>query len=68
MTTAQIGTAMLGQPPEELAGGGRTHHGLGAVGGNRHAEGEWAPVTAMPGRAALAAGLTRLIPRRGAGG
>ncbi|MDR7278886.1 M20 family metallopeptidase [Catenuloplanes atrovinosus] len=35
-----------------------TLDGLGAVGGNAHAEGEWVDLSAMPARAAL---LTRLI-------
>ena len=50
------------------AAGVETLDGLGAVGGNAHAEGEWASVTAMPERAALAAGLIRLILRRSASG
>ena len=43
-------TAGLGVP---------TLDGLGAVGGNAHAEGEWASVSAMTERAALVAALTR---------
>jgi glutamate carboxypeptidase len=45
------------------AAGVPTLDGLGAVGGNAHAEGEWASLAAMPERAALAAGLIRLILR-----
>jgi glutamate carboxypeptidase len=45
-------TAAIGVP---------TLDGLGAVGGNAHAEGEWASLAAMPQRAALAAGLIRRI-------
>src|SRR5579875_639696 len=48
-------TAALGVP---------TLDGLGAVGGNAHAEGEWASLAAMPQRAALAARLIGLILRR----
>jgi glutamate carboxypeptidase len=48
-------TAALGIP---------TLDGLGAVGGNAHAEGEWASLAAMPQRAALAAGLIRRILRQ----
>lgn len=44
-----------------------TLDGLGAVGGNAHAEGEWASLAAMPRRAALAAGLIRMILRPGPG-
>lgn len=36
-----------------------TLDGLGAVGGNAHAEGEWVSVTAMPARTALVAALVR---------
>jgi glutamate carboxypeptidase len=43
-------TAGLGLP---------TLDGLGAVGGNAHAEGEWASVSAMTERAALVAALVR---------
>ena len=43
-------TAALGTP---------TLDGLGAVGGNAHAEGEWASVSAMTERAALVAALVR---------
>ena len=43
-------TAGLGVP---------TLDGLGAVGGNAHAEGEWASAAAMPQRAALVAALVR---------
>jgi glutamate carboxypeptidase len=45
-------TAAIGVP---------TLDGLGAVGGNAHAEGEWASLAAMPQRSALAAGLIRRI-------
>lgn len=45
------------------AAGVPTLDGLGAVGGNAHAEGEWASLAAMPERAALAAGLIRLLLR-----
>jgi glutamate carboxypeptidase len=43
-------TAALGTP---------TLDGLGAVGGNAHAEGEWASAAAMPQRTALVAALVR---------
>jgi glutamate carboxypeptidase len=43
-------TAALGVP---------TLDGLGAVGGNAHAEGEWASIGAMPERTALVAALVR---------
>lgn len=46
------------------AAGIPTLDGLGAVGGNAHAEGEWASLTAMPERAALAARLIRLIQQQ----
>lgn len=39
--------------------GVETLDGLGAVGGNAHAEGEWASVAAMPERASLVAALVR---------
>jgi glutamate carboxypeptidase len=39
--------------------GTQTLDGLGAVGGNAHAEGEWASVSAMTERAALVAALVR---------
>lgn len=42
-----------------------TLDGLGAVGGNAHAEGEWASAAAMPERTALAAELIRMILRAG---
>jgi glutamate carboxypeptidase len=42
-------TAALGIP---------TLDGLGAVGGNAHAEGEWVEIERMPERAALLAALT----------
>ena len=45
-------TAALGIP---------TLDGLGAVGGNAHAEGEWVAVERMPERAALLAALVRAI-------
>jgi glutamate carboxypeptidase len=74
---AQQAAAELGQPPLRgvSVGGGSdgnftaaagvpTLDGLGAVGGNAHGEGEWASLAAMPERAALAAGLIRLILRR----
>jgi glutamate carboxypeptidase len=38
-----------------------TLDGLGAVGGNAHAEGEWVSVSSMPRRAALVAGLVRRL-------
>lgn len=63
-------TGDLGLPPlaEVMVGGGSdgnftagigvpTLDGLGAVGGNAHAEGEWVDVRAMPERAALVAAL-----------
>ncbi|HEY2506926.1 MAG TPA: M20 family metallopeptidase [Streptosporangiaceae bacterium] len=46
------------------AAGVPTLDGLGAVGGNAHAEGEWIAVPAMSERAALAAGLIRRILRQ----
>lgn len=46
------------------AAGVPTLDGLGAVGGNAHAEGEWASLSAMPERSALAADLIRRIMRR----
>jgi glutamate carboxypeptidase len=45
-------TAAIGVP---------TLDGLGAVGGNAHAEGEWVSLAAMPERSALAAGLIRRV-------
>jgi glutamate carboxypeptidase len=39
--------------------GVETLDGLGAVGGNAHAEGEWASMAAMPERASLVAALVR---------
>jgi glutamate carboxypeptidase len=50
------------------AAGIPTLDGLGAVGGNAHAEGEWASLAAMQERAALAAGLIRRIQQAGPGG
>jgi glutamate carboxypeptidase len=47
-------TAALGIP---------TLDGLGAVGGNAHAEGEWVEIDRMPERAALLAALTRDLLR-----
>ncbi|GIJ73559.1 M20 family metallopeptidase [Virgisporangium ochraceum] len=48
-------TASLGVP---------TLDGLGAIGGNAHAEGEWVDLAAMPGRSTLLAALvTRLLRR-----
>jgi glutamate carboxypeptidase len=71
---ARQAAAELGQPPLAGAavGGGSdgnftaaagipTLDGLGAVGGNAHAEGEWASLAAMPDRAALAANLVQRI-------
>lgn len=43
-------TAAIGTP---------TLDGLGAVGGNAHAEGEWVSLSAMPDRTALVAGVVR---------
>jgi glutamate carboxypeptidase len=59
------GAAVGGGSDGNLAAavGTPTLDGLGAVGGNAHAEGEWASLAAMPQRAALAAGLIRLILR-----
>ncbi len=45
------------------AAGVPTLDGLGAVGDNAHAEGEWTSLAAMPQRAALAAALIRRILR-----
>ncbi len=69
---AQAAAATLGLPPLRgaLAPGGSdgqltaalgipTLDGLGAVGGNAHAEGEWVEVERMPERAALLAALMR---------
>ena len=69
---AQAAAATLGLPPLRgaLAPGGSdgqltaalgipTLDGLGAVGGNAHAEGEWVEVETMPERAALLAALMR---------
>ncbi len=66
--------ASLGLPPlgEASVGGGSDGNfiaslgvqvldGLGAVGGNAHAEGEYVDVTAMPERAALVAALVAEI-------
>ena len=64
----------LSAPTEASVGGGSdgnftaglgfpTLDGLGAVGGNAHAEGEWVSVSAMPERAALMAGLVRELLR-----
>lgn len=44
--------------------GAPTLDGLGAVGAGAHAEGEWASVSAMPGRAALLAALIDAVRRR----
>ena len=41
-----------------------TLDGLGAVGGNAHAEGEWISLSAMPERAALVAGLVERLTAR----
>jgi glutamate carboxypeptidase len=46
------------------AAGVPTLDGLGAVGGNAHAEGEWTALPAMPERVALAAGLMSRILRQ----
>lgn len=68
--------AELGLPPVtgEAVGGGSdgnltagigvpTLDGLGVIGGNAHAEGEWADLAGMPERAALVAGLVDAIGR-----
>lgn len=73
---AQRVAAELGLPPVvgEAVGGGSdgnltagigvpTLDGLGVVGGNAHAEGEWADLASMPERAALVAGLVDAIGR-----
>lgn len=39
----------------------RTLDGLGSVGGNAHAEGEWISISAMPERAALVSGLVAAL-------
>jgi len=69
---AQRHASTLGLPPLEgvAVGGGSdgnltaaigvpTLDGLGAVGANAHAEGEWASVSALPERTALVAALVR---------
>jgi len=38
-----------------------TLDGLGPVGGNAHAEGEWVDITEMPGRAALLGALVTTL-------
>ncbi|WP_432837212.1 M20 family metallopeptidase [Dactylosporangium sp. CA-092794] len=43
--------------------GVRTLDGLGAIGGNAHAEGEWIELSSLPERAALVATLTAAIGR-----
>ncbi|MDP9799733.1 glutamate carboxypeptidase [Catenuloplanes nepalensis] len=71
---AHDAAARLGQaaPPGVAVGGASdgnltaargvpTLDGLGAVGGNAHAEGEWVDLSAMPGRAALLAALVSEI-------
>ncbi|GAB7048064.1 M20 family metallopeptidase [Catenuloplanes indicus] len=71
---AHVAAARLGQPalPGVAVGGASdgnltaargvpTLDGLGAVGGNAHAEGEWVDLAAMPGRAALLAALITQI-------
>ncbi|MEV0133881.1 M20 family metallopeptidase [Dactylosporangium sp. NPDC050688] len=73
---AQRVAAELGLPPVtgEAVGGGSdgnltagigvpTLDGLGVIGGNAHAEGEWADLASMPERAALVAGLVAAIGR-----
>ncbi|HET8661903.1 MAG TPA: M20/M25/M40 family metallo-hydrolase [Micromonosporaceae bacterium] len=79
---AQQVAADLGLPPLRpvAVGGGSdgnltagigvpTLDGLGPVGGNAHAEGEWADVPEMPRRAALLAGLvSRLLDGAGPAG
>lgn len=73
---AQRVAARLGLPPVtgEAVGGGSdgnltagigvpTLDGLGVIGGNAHAEGEWADLASMPERAALVAGLVAAIGR-----
>ena len=77
---AQRAAAEVGLPPLRgvQVGGGSdgnftaaqgvpTLDGLGAVGGNAHAEGEWASVAALPERTALATELIRMILLPGAG-
>lgn len=74
---AQRVASDLGLPPltEAAVGGGSdgnftaglgipTLDGLGAVGDNAHAEGEWISVPAMPERAALVAGLIEELRTR----
>jgi glutamate carboxypeptidase len=41
----------------------RTLDGLGAIGGNAHAEGEWIDLASLPERAALVGSLTATIGR-----
>jgi glutamate carboxypeptidase len=76
---AHRAAARLGRPaPPGVAVGGAsdgnltaaygvpTLDGLGAVGGNAHAEGEWVDLAAMPGRAALLAALIAEVLSDGA--
>ena len=73
-TRAQGHASTLGLPPLDgvAVGGGSdgnltaaigvpTLDGLGAVGANAHAEGEWASLDALPGRTALVAALVRYL-------
>ncbi|MEV7907967.1 M20 family metallopeptidase, partial [Streptomyces anulatus] len=75
---AQRLAADLGQPPlrEARVGGGSdgnftagigvpTLDGLGAAGGNAHAEGEWVDLASLPRRTALLAALVRELRERG---
>jgi glutamate carboxypeptidase len=64
LSAARVGGASDANLTAEV--GVPTLDGLGAVGGNAHAEGEWVDVTAMGDRAALLAALVdRLGGRRG---
>ena len=58
-TSASVGGASDGNLTASL--GVPTLDGLGAVGGNAHAEGEWVDLTAMGDRAALLTALVRRI-------
>jgi glutamate carboxypeptidase len=75
-TVAELVAAESGLAPlrGEAVGGGSdgnltaaigvpTLDGLGAVGGNPHAEGEWVDLTAMPDRVTLVAALVRRLLR-----
>lgn len=60
-----IGEAVGGGSDGNLTAGigVRTLDGLGAIGGNAHAEGEWIDLSSLPDRAALVGSLTAAIGR-----